>query len=464
MEEFSDGNDDFYITKFESMLKTNSVFFFDLEAFEVITHHYMDIGKISLAKNAIQLGLSQHPSSTLLQLIEVELLIFENKLVEAENIVQKLMELVPNNEEIYIQKANILSKKDKHLEAIKSLEMALSFTDEPEEIYALLGMEFLYLDAYEAARLNFEKCLELDSEDYASLYNVVYCFEMLNQSDKAIDYLKEYINNDPYSEVAWHQLGRQYFALGAYEEALRAFDYTVIIDEYFLGGYLEKAKTLETLQRYQEAIDNYFICLELSDATSFTYLHIGRCYEALGNNKMALKFFDKTVHEDPLLDKGWLALTNLNFIEGNYQKALSCINKALRIDSENSLYWRKYSQITLKLNLFEESTKGFKKCIKLSDNSLDIWLSYADVLTFIGDINDVWLLLIEAQKMYPNSFELKYRMACLQMLFMKEKLAIQLFESALKDDFNYHKELISLFPEVFKLEIIKQSIEKFKKQ
>ncbi|PIR13039.1 MAG: hypothetical protein COV50_06980, partial [Flavobacteriales bacterium CG11_big_fil_rev_8_21_14_0_20_35_7] len=72
MEEFSDGNDDFYITKFESMLKTNSVFFFDLEAFEVITHHYMDIGKISLAKNAIQLGLSQHPSSTLLQLIEVE--------------------------------------------------------------------------------------------------------------------------------------------------------------------------------------------------------------------------------------------------------------------------------------------------------------------------------------------------------------------------------------------------------
>lgn len=305
MEEFSEDNNDFYITKFESMLKTNSVFFFDLEAFEIITHHYMDIGKMSLAKNAIRLGLSQHPSSSLLKLIEVELLIFENKLFQAENIIQNLLEIEPNNDEIYIQKANILSKKDRHLEAIKSLEIALSFTDEVEDIYALMGMEFLYLDDYEAARLNFVKCLEVDCEDYTSLYNVVYCFEMLNQSDKAIDYLKEYINKDPYSEVAWHQLGRQYFALGAYEEALRAFDYTVIIDEYFLGGYLEKAKTLETLQRYQEAIDNYFICLELSDATSFTYLHIGSCYEALGNNKMALKFFDKTVHEDPLLDKGW---------------------------------------------------------------------------------------------------------------------------------------------------------------
>lgn len=463
MEEFSDDNNDFYITKFESMLKTNSVFFFDLEAFEIITHHYMDIGKMSLAKNAIQLGLSQHPSSTLLKLIEVELLIFENKLVKAENIIQNLLEIEPNNDEIYIQKANILSKKDLHLEAIKSLEIALSFADEVEDIYALMGMEFLYLDEYEAARLNFAKCLEVDNRDYSSLYNVVYCFEMLNQSDKAIDYLKEYINKDPYSEVAWHQLGCQYFALGAYEEALRAFDYTVIIDEYFLGGYLEKAKTLEILQRYQEAIDNYFICLELSDATSFTYLHIGSCYEALGNNKMALKFFDKTVHEDPLLDKGWLALTNLNFIEGNYQKALTCINKALKIDSENSLYWRKYSQITLKLNLFEESIKGFKKCIKLNDNSLDIWLSYADVLTFIGDFNDVLILLNEAQKMYPNSFEINYRLACLQMIFMNEKLAIPLFELALKADFNYHKEIVSLFPDVFKLEVVKNYLEKFKK-
>lgn len=463
MDEFFDENTDFYITKFESMLKTNNVFFFDSEAFETIIHHYMDIGKMSLAKKAIQLSLSQHPTSIELQLVEVEMLIFENKLVEAEAIINKLLEIEPANSEIHIQNANIFSKKDKHLDAIKSLEIALNYSDDAEDIYGLMGMEFLYLDEYEAARLNFAKCLEVDYEDYSALYNVVYCFEMLNQHHKAIDYLRSYINTDPYSEVAWHQLGRQHVALGAYEEALRAFDYAVVIDEYFLGGYLEKAKTLEILQHYQEAIDNYLICLELSDASSFTYLHIGSCYEALGKNKMALNFYEKTIHEDPLLDKGWLALTNLNFIEGNYQKAMSCINKALKIDSQNSLYWRKYSQITLKLNLFEESVKGFKKCIKLSDNSLDIWLSYADVLTFIGDFQDVLVLLNEAKKMYPNSYEINYRMACLQMIFTNEKLAIPLFELAIKANYNYHKEIISLFPAVFKLEVIKDCIKKFEK-
>jgi tetratricopeptide (TPR) repeat protein len=463
MEDFSPENSDFYISKFESMLKTNSVFFFDATAFENITHHYMDNGKMALAQKALKLGLEQHPSSVVLQLVKVELLVFDNKLKKAENLLQKLIEIEPSNEEIFIQKANILSKRDKHFEAIEALEMALNYTDNQEDIYALMGMEFLYLDEFEAARLNFAKCLEVDYEDYSSLYNVVYCFEMLQQHDKAINYLKNYIDKDPYSEVAWHQIGRQYFALENYEEALRAFDYAVVIDEYFLGGYLEKAKTLEQLKRYQEAIENYLITLKLADATSFTYLHIGACYEAMGNAKMALKFYDNTVHEDPLLDKGWLAITDLNFIEGNYEKALSSINKALRIDDKNSLYWRKYSQVTLKLNLFEEACLGFKKCIELQDDVLDIWLGYADILVFLGENKEALSLLNDAKKLHKKSVEISYRIACLQFLFKNEMEAFKIFNKALKKDFDYHLEVKGLFPNVFKLTAVQKCIVNFKK-
>jgi len=458
MDKFSPESNESYIAKFESMLKTNSVFFFDSIAFETIVHHYMDNGKIALAKKAIKLGLSQHPSSIILQLIKVELLVFENKLNDAEDLLQKLLELEPTNDELFIQKANLLSKKDQHLEAIEALEKALDFTDDKEDIYALMGMEFLYLDEFEAARLNFAKCIEVDYEDYSSLYNVVYCFDMLHQHDLAIDYLKDYIDKDPYSEVAWHQLGRQYFTLGSFDEALRAFDYAVVVDEYFLGGYLEKAKTLEQLERYEEAIENYLITLKLADATSFTYLHIGQCYEALNNASMALKFYDKTVHEDPLLDKGWLALTNLNFAEGNYQKALSCINKALKIDDENSLYWRKYSQVTLKLNLFEEATLGFKKCIELKDNVLDIWLSYADVLIFLGEDKEAYALLNKANKLYKKEYKIDYRLACLEFTFQNEKKGLTLFKKALKANFKYHKLINELFPNVFKLEVVQNCL------
>ena len=38
------------LSKFESMLKTNKVLFFDSEEFEEIILHYLDMGKANLAK------------------------------------------------------------------------------------------------------------------------------------------------------------------------------------------------------------------------------------------------------------------------------------------------------------------------------------------------------------------------------------------------------------------------------
>ena len=60
----------------------------------------------------------------------------------------------------------------------------------------------------------------------------------------------------------------------------------------------------------KEAIENYLLTLELDDPTSFAYLRIGVCYEKLNNSEMALQYYYKTVHEDPLLDKGWQAITD----------------------------------------------------------------------------------------------------------------------------------------------------------
>ena len=62
------------LSKFESMLKTNKVLFFDSEEFEEIILHYLDMGKTALAKKALKLALDQHPKSTGLKLVQVEIL------------------------------------------------------------------------------------------------------------------------------------------------------------------------------------------------------------------------------------------------------------------------------------------------------------------------------------------------------------------------------------------------------
>jgi tetratricopeptide (TPR) repeat protein len=48
------------------------------------------------------------------------------------------------------------------------------------------------------------------------------------------------------------------------------------------------------------------------------------------------------------------------YVRQNYQKALFYVNKALAIDNQNRLYWKRYT-INKKMDLFEEAEFGFRK-------------------------------------------------------------------------------------------------------
>ncbi|MDG2150626.1 MAG: tetratricopeptide repeat protein [Polaribacter sp.] len=449
--------------KFESMLKTNSIYFFDLVEFEEIIVHYIDAGKQALAKKAVKLGLQQHPASIDLKLLRVEIYIFENELDKASVLLKIIDRLEPNNDEVFIQKATISSKNGNHKEAIELLKKALTFTDDKVDIWSLLGMEYLYLDDFKNARLVFEKCILVDYEDYSALYNLVYCFDMDKEHEEAITYLNSYIEINPYCEVAWHQLGRQYFILEMYQEALNSFDYAVLIDESFIGGYLEKAKTLEQLERYKQAIDNYLITLKLDDATAFVYLRIGECHEKIENFDEAISFYKKAVHEDPLLDKGWMMLANIYHAQNNFQKAAYYISKALTIEEDNSLYWRRYSEINLKLNFYEEAVAGFEKCLALNDDALEIYMGLTDVLSFLGEFNDAIHTLIKAQKIYKDSAEVEYRLTGLFFILNKEKYSFNHLKAAMKIDYDYRIILRELYPVVYDHIKVQKLLSDFKK-
>ena len=195
------------------MLKTNDIYFFDLVEFEEIIVHYLDTGKTALAKKAIKLGLEQHAESIDLKLLMVELHLIENEIEKATSLLHTIEQTAPNNDEVFIQKATINSKQGSHKKALVNLKKALSLTEDKIDVWSLMGMEYLYLEDFKNARISFSNCIEADLEDYSALYNIVYCFDMQKQHKEAVKYLISYIDLNPYCEVAWHQLGRQYFVL-----------------------------------------------------------------------------------------------------------------------------------------------------------------------------------------------------------------------------------------------------------
>jgi len=404
------------LTRFESMLKTNNVYFFDSSEFEDIIHYYLNNGKIALAKKATKLGLEQHPTSTNLKLFQVEMFIFENELEIAEELLENIYLLEQFNEEVFIQKANILSRRDKHLEAIKMLEKAHDLSTEPSDVLSLIGMEYLFLEDFENAKKYFIQCLFEDSEDFSALYNIIYCFEYLNQTEEAIEYLNGFLNKNPYCEVAWHQVGKQYFLLKEYRKALAAFDFAIISDDRFIG-----------------------------------------------NSELALQFFNKCVEEDALLDKGWIAITDYYIKAKNFKKALYYINKAINIDSENVLYWKRYGKINFRLNLYEEAEVGYRKTLELGNYELNSWLTRNDILLKLGEFEAAKNNLFQAKEFYEESAEIEYRLAGLFFKNLEFNKGEFHLKNALKLDSEFLIIIEELFPKVYSLKKVKEIIKVHKK-
>lgn len=463
--QLSDEEEDYNLSlsKFESMLKTNKVLFFDSEEFEEIILHYLDMGKANLAKKALKLALEQHPKSTGLKLVQVEMLVYDDKLEIAEKMLNELYAIEPTNEEIYIQKANIYSKRDNHEKAVELLKEALKYTDDLSDVYSLIGMEYLFMDDLELAKENFIKCLEVDIEDQSALYNVVYCYEFLEQNQEAIDYILKYIEKNPYSEIAWHQVGRLYYGLKDYENAVRAFEYATYIDDDFVGAFMENAKALERLKRYEEAIENYERTIELDDPTSYALLRIGKCHERLGNKVEALKFYNQTVHEDPLLDKGWIAITDFYVRQKNNQKALFYVKKALEIDNQNRAYWKRFATINRAMNFYEEAELGYRKAVEYGDFNLDTFLTWAEILQFLGEFESATVALLKGAQSYPESFEIEYRLAGLYFMLSEDKKGVYHLTNGLRLSFEDKTIIEELFPVVWSRKKVQNYIKKAEK-
>jgi len=451
----------FSVKRFEKMLKTNNVFFFDSIEFERIVEYYLELAKVNLAKKAIKIGLEQHPNSTTLMLFKVELYVFENRLDLADALLNDLHALDPNNEEIYIQKATIQSKRNLHLAAVKTLKIALNLTDNKPDVYGLLGMEYLFLEDFESAKKCYQQCLAEDNQDYAALYNIIYCFDFLEQHQEAITFLNNFLDHNPYSEVGWHQLGKQYLSVGENKKALGAFDFSIIADDTFVGAYFEKGKVLEKLGQYQEAIENYLLTLQLDDPTSFAYLRIGKCYEKLKNEDMAIQYYYKTVHEDPLLDKGWQAITDYYYHLKNYQKALYYTNKAIAIDGTNISYWKRYAQINFKLKFYEEAEHGYQKIIELGNYELSTWLKRSDLLQQLGEIDAAIQNLLKGLEFFPNNAEIEFRLAGLYYLANEPQKGQYHLINALQEEKEYVMILEELFNRVYNRKSVKDIIQKY---
>ena len=309
------------VKKFEEMLKTNFTYFFDAQEIEYIAQHYIDFGKINLAKKAIKIGNKQHPVNINILLLKSEISILEDKLEAAEEILAFIIKIEPNNLDAYIQKATILSKLKKHNKSIEILNECLTYSEYKFEVWHLIALEFLTIGNFHKAMIYFRLCIENEPNDHQVLYNLIYCIDNLKSFKEGVKILNEILEKDPYNELIWLELGKLHLKLKNLNKALKSFDYAILCDDKFSAAYVEKAKILQKNNNYLDAVENYQFSLTFESPSAFIYLRIAECFKMLGKQKLEMKYYKLSIKEDPNYEESWLALIEYYLDKNNFKNA-----------------------------------------------------------------------------------------------------------------------------------------------
>ena len=399
------------IKRFEEMLKTNFTYFFDAQEIVYIAQYYIDFGKVNLAKKAIKIGYKQHPGNINILLLKSEMLILENKLKKADQILDFINKIEPNNLDAFIQKATILSKLKKHDKSIEILNICLKYSEYKFEIWHLIAMEFLTTCNYKKAMIYFRLCIENEPNDHQVLYNLIYCIDNLKSYSEGINILTEILERDPYNELIWLELGKLYLEIKDLKKALNSFDYAILCDDKFSAAYVEKAKLLQRNNNFLDAIENYQFSLSLESPSAFIYLRIAECFKMLKRPNLEMKYYELSIKEDPNYEESWLALIEYYLNKDNFKSALRHCKRALKINEYYPEYWKMYAKINKYLNRFVAAEEAFKNIIGLGIDELMSWSGWIDTLISQNKWEKGHLIGKKAKKLYPDVPDLDFKIA-----------------------------------------------------
>ena len=451
------------VKKFELSIKSNQQIFFDADELEEIIEYYFTMFKMDRVKIAIDLALNQYPYSVIFRIFKAQFLSGLHKTKEALDILSELEKIEPSNSEIYTTRAVIYGQMGLSEQAIENYKIALSYSDDPAEIYIAIGQEFLNEEKADDAIYFFKKAIKIKKEADYLLNELALSFDLAVKNDDALKFFTEYIDEFPFSYQAWFNLGICHSKKQNYEKAIEAYDYCIAINENFSSAYFNKGNSLANLNRFEEAIDVYKETFTHEKPDPTAYYYIGECYEQLEKFDQALLNFNKAVKLDSNFADAWLAIGIVLEAQNRITEGIHYVKKAIEINSANSEYWYVFAEIQTKLGFFEEAMNAYGRVLELGYDDFDVYLDFSSLLIENGMEEDSVQLLKEGIKFFPECAELHYRLSAHLMLQNKKQDALTHLQQALSIDYEKHNELFDFIPDLKENATVIQVINTYKK-
>lgn len=216
-----------------------------------------------------------------------------------------------------------------------------------------------------AAETNLQ-VLELDDNNVSLQYDLLGKLYMKkNDYTTAIQYFNMAIEKSPSFSVAYHNRSICHKILGEYEKAQIDLDMAITLNEDISVFFFTQAKLFEKMGDTKGAKSSYEEAIQIDENYHEALVNYSQLLKGLGEYREGLNYMNM-ISPDNELEASFLE-SNLNFIYGEYEKAISGYNDYLNIYPEDSdaLFNRGLSKILLLNN--SEGCKDISQSLDLDD-------------------------------------------------------------------------------------------------
>lgn len=363
------------LRQYDNLLRGKSNAYLEEEAFEKIIEYY-EIGEdFRKALQAVELAIEQFPYSGALLVRKADLLLNNRNYTEALELLDRASVYDNHNIDIYILKTEILLAIDEQQQAVALLEEALKQFDGEERVELLFELADVY-DDYEDFEKVFDCLAEIlnqEPNNEEALYKICFWTDYTGRNAESISLHQKIIDEYPYNELAWFNLGTAFQGLKLYEKAIDAYQYAIAIDEKFDYAYRNLGDAYIRIRKYKKAIESLEKVVELSKPEDVIFEAIGYCYEKIKNYALARFYYKKATHLNHENSYLFYKIAFTYYGEGKYIQSMKQLETALKMKKPKPEYYLLMADTKMALALYKEAIQYYMDLVRLKPKSFIAW-------------------------------------------------------------------------------------------
>lgn len=453
------------IRQFQNLRSGRGNSFLEEDAFEKIVDYFDDIEDLSQALEAVDMGIEQYPYSAMLNIKKADLLIATRRYHDALEVLNHAELLDSNDINLYILKTDVYLALDQQEKAVDLLENALSLFDGQERIEMLFELADVY-DDYEEFDKIFD-CLKLILEqepiNEEALYKICFWTDFTGRNEESIKLHQQIIEEHPYSELAWFNLGAGFQGLKLYEKSIDAYKYAVAIDEKFDYAFRNMGDAYIRLRKYKDAIEALERVLELSRPEDVIYEAIGHCYDRLKNYAQARFYYRKASHLNQEDSKLYFKIACTYINEGQWNTAVKQLQTALQIHRLQPEYNLAMGECKMQMGEFREAIQFFSNVVAQRPKNISSWEALIRCL-YIGEYYDEAVEQVDAAIRHTDNKPIfTFYLSAIYFAMGRSKEGLVQLENGMNKAPRLLKKLIDLNPSILQHQQVVDLVARYKK-